>query len=408
MTDWLADNMIDRVLDWFAETILAALRQLWGLLSGTIFVSPDVTQLPQVTAFADTSLNIVNASYVLAFLWVAILVLGRDTIQSRSGPGELIPRLIIGLVAANFATPICSTLIEVANALTGALTGQDITAPESMRHLRDTTISSLGSQNGAPVGFLLLLIGLLIAILVAALVVQWIVRLGLLVVAVGIAPIALALHGTAQTEAVAKLWWRTVLGALGTVVMQATALHTTLSIFLDPDANFARLGVPGDPGVAMNLLIVMCMLWGIVKIPGLMRRWVTQSRPSAAGMILRVVLVQQLTHGISRALSSARSPGGRGTGRRRAANEADPPWPVTSGNVRNRPVPRPAGGHAAAPGRPLPRPSGAAPGRIGVAYPTGRAVRPYTRDELAQGVDAYTRAMKARTGTSAHNPRSTP
>lgn len=308
MGDWLADNVIERILNWFASTTLGALNVLWDLLSATVFISPDVTKLPQVTGFASTSLNVVNVSYVLAFLWVAILVLGRDTIQSRYGPGELIPRLIIGLIAANFAVPICSTLIELANALTAALTGQDITAPGSMQHLRNTTTGALTNQTGnSPASFLLLLIGLMIAILVGVLVVQWIVRLGVLVIAVGIAPIALALHGTPQTEGAAKLWWRTILATLGTVVMQATALHTTLSIFLNPATNLPMLGLPGDPGVTMNLLIVVCMLWGILKIPGLMRRWVTQSRPSAIGMIFRVVLIQQLTRGISNAFGPSRT-----------------------------------------------------------------------------------------------------
>jgi hypothetical protein len=66
----------------------------------------------------------------------------------------------------------------------------------------------------------------------------------MLVVAVGISPIALALHGTPQTEGAAKLWWRTLLGTLGTVVIQAVALHTTLAIFLNPDTNFPVLGLP--------------------------------------------------------------------------------------------------------------------------------------------------------------------
>lgn len=65
-----------------------------------------------------------------------------------------------------------------------------------------------------PASFLLLLIGPLIAVLVAVLVVQWIIRLRVLVVAVGIAPIAMALHGTPQTGCRA-----TILGTVGTVVM---------------------------------------------------------------------------------------------------------------------------------------------------------------------------------------------
>ena len=330
MGGWLVDNIISGVLNWFAKTIVGALNALWDLLSATVFVSPDVTQLPQVTGFASTSLGIVNACYVLAFLWVAILVMGRDTIQATYGPGELIPRLIIGLIAANFAIPLCSTIIGLANALTAALTSQDITAPGSMQHLRTTTATALNNQSGAsPAGFLLLLIGLLIAVLVAMLVVQWIIRLGVLVVAVGIAPIALALHGTPQTEGAAKLWWRTILGTLGTVVMQAVALHTTLSIFLNPNTNLTVLGLPGDPGAVMNLLIVVCLLWGVLKIPALMRRYITQNRPGTMGMILRVVLVQQISRGLSRALSAgrgARVPMARGGAR--GASRAGSGWPT--------------------------------------------------------------------------------
>ena len=332
MGGWLVDKLIGGILDWFAKTILGAVNALWDLLSATVFVSPDVTQLPQVTGFARTSLGIVNACYLLAFLWMAILVMGRDTIQAKYGPGELIPRLIIGLVAANFAVPLCSALIQLANAVTAALTSQDITAPDSMQHLRVTTVGAVNGQTGAdPASFLLLLIGLFIAVLVAVLVVQWIIRLGVLVVAVSIAPIALALHGTPQTEGAAKLWWRTILGTLGTVVMQAVALHTTLTIFLNPDTNLAVLGLPGDPGAVMNLLIVVCMLWGVIKIPALMRRYITQSRPSTMGMILRVVVVQQLTRGLSRAVSS-----GRGVARAvpvartasRGASRAASGWPT--------------------------------------------------------------------------------
>jgi hypothetical protein len=240
-------------------------------------------------------------------LWVALLILGRGTIQSRTGPGELIPRLVIGLIAANLALPICSTAITLANAVTGALTGQDITAPDSMRHLRQLTESALAHGTaGAPAGFLLLLIGALIAVLVGTLVVQWIIRLGVLIIAAGIAPLALALHGTPQTEAAAKLWWRTILGTLGTVLLQAVALHTTLSIFLDPAANLPALGLPGDPGAVLNLLIVVCLLWATVRIPSLMRRYVTRSRPNAAGNIVRFVLVQQITRGLRRAVGPAR------------------------------------------------------------------------------------------------------
>ena len=173
MGGWLADQLIGPILTWFAQTVIGALNALWELLSATAFVTPDVTQLPQVTAFAHTSLGVVNVCYVLAVLWTAILVMCRDTIQSLVGPGELVPRLVIGLVAANFAVPLCSAVIGLANALTAALTSQDITAPGSMRQLRNTTISALTNQTGAgPISVLLLIVGLLIAVLTGTLLVH--------------------------------------------------------------------------------------------------------------------------------------------------------------------------------------------------------------------------------------------
>ncbi|WP_433221877.1 conjugal transfer protein TrbL family protein [Dactylosporangium sp. CS-047395] len=422
MGDWFADQVIGHVTKWTAELVIGALNMLWDLLSATAFVSPDVTKLPQVTAFAATSLGVVNTCYVLAFLWAGITVMGRGTIQATAEPGEQLPRLVLGLIGANFAVPLCSALIDLANAFTAALTSQDITSPGSMQLLRATTVSIVASQNGDnPTGFLLVLTGLLVAVLTGTLLVQWIVRIGVLVVAVGIAPIALALHGTAQTEGAAKLWWRTMLGTLGIVVVQAFALHVTLRVFLSPDSNLAVLGVPmpnGEPSALLNLLIVVCLLWGIVKIPGLMRRYVTQSRPGALGTVLRVVVVQQLSKGISRALGGPRravrgagraAGGGGGAG----AGGSDRPWPVRPAG--GAPGARRAAGRGAAGRSGSAAPSGADQGRPATSGSAGRArsvppprqiwPRSYTRAELASGVDLYTRAMKAR---SARPPAAKP
>jgi hypothetical protein len=237
-------------------------------------------------------------------------------------------------------------------------------------------------------------------------------RCGLLIVLAGIAPIALALHGTPQTEGAAKLWWRAMLGATGTVVIQAAALHTTLTIFLSPDANLPVLGliVIPDAGATMNLLIVACLLFGILKVPGLMRRFVTQTKPGVSGQIFRLVVIQQLTRGLSRAFGGVSSAHRATTAGKHATTAgqtvADPPWPTISPRGGGRSVPpspttRPGGAV-----RPLPRPAGAAPGRVGVA--SGRPIRPYTPEELANGVDLYTRALKARGAASTTRGRTTP
>jgi hypothetical protein len=439
MTSWVIGSLIDAILKWLAGVIVGGLNILWNLLSATAFNTPDVTALTEVKSISTTSLAVVNTVYVLAILWMAILVLGRDTIQGRYGPGELIPRLVIGLIGANLAMPLCSQLIGLANALTTALTSQDITSPGSMQQMRQLVTGSLVDQTGNdPGGFLLILIGLVIAVMVAMLLVQWIVRLGILIVAVGVAPIALALHGTPQTEPAAKLWWRTVLGALGTVLLQAVALHTTLTVFLSPRSDLPELGLPGNPGTVMKLLIVLCLLWAILKIPSMMRRYVTKSSPSQVGTIVRVMLVQQLTRGLSRAAGrrgaarTAAAASGRGPGGGPAAGGADRPWPTApSRGGGSRPLPRPtantraganrtplaasdrasrlAPDRASRPARvPSRPPAGAGPGVVGTAYPTGRPVKPYTQQEIAGGVDVYTQSLRRRGSTAASRGTSTP
>src|SRR3954451_7113223 len=169
--------MINAIIKWFAGVIVGGLNVLWGLLAVTAFTTPDVTVLAEVRSIAGTSLAVVNTVYVLAILWMAILVMGRDTIQSRYGLGELIPRLVIGLIGANLAMPLCSQLIGLANAVTAALTSQDITSPASLKQMPHWAPASLGAWKGsAAAGFLLLLIGLVIAVMVGVLLVQWIGR----------------------------------------------------------------------------------------------------------------------------------------------------------------------------------------------------------------------------------------
>lgn len=429
MPSWVIGPMIDAIIKWCAGVIVGGLNILWDLLSATAFTTPDVTVLAEVKTIASTSLAVVNTVYVLAILWMAILVMGRDTIQSRYGLGELIPRLVIGLIGANMAMPVCSQLIGLANAVTAALTSQDITSPGSMKQMQQLVAGSLGDQSGNdPAGFLLLLIGLVIAVMVGVLLVQWIVRIGILIVAVGVAPIALALHGTPHTEPAAKLWWRTMLGALGTVLIQAVALHTTLTVFLSPKSDLPALGLPGNPGAVMKLMVVLCLLWSIIKVPAMMRRYVSKSSPSGVGTIVRVMLVQQLTRGLSRAVGpgAARTAAtsGRGPGARAAAGRTARPWPTgPSRGGGSRPLPRPAANPLPAaerPSQPAPArpprparvpsrpPAGAGPGVVGTAYPTGRPVKPYTREEIAGGVDVYTQSLRRRAATTPSRGTTTP
>ena len=321
----------NQALDFLAQAVLLVIKTLWGLLSQTAFTTPDVTSLPQVTAITSTSLMIVNVGFVLAILTAGIVVMTRDTLQSRYGVGEVLPRLVVGWIAANFAIPICRTLIRIANALTQALTGDGIASTDAFTHLQRVTVDALTSP---PSALLAVIIGVFIAALTATLIVTWLVRLGVLIVLAGIAPVALACHCLVYLDGAARLWWRAMVGTLGTVLLQALALHTTLAVFLNPDANVAALGLPDDPTGTFNLLIVACLLWVVIKIPGLMRRYVTRGgggQHNIAGVLLRMVVVQRVT-GLLRLPMHARG-GGRAPGAARAAGGVRGGGPRGSGGA---------------------------------------------------------------------------
>lgn len=296
----LPSAVFDAMLGWLSALLLGALQLLWGLLSRFAFTSPDVTALPQVAQVASRSVWVVDTVYVLAVLAAAILVMTRETLQVRYGIGELAPRLLIGLVAANLATPLCRGLIETANALTQGLTGDAITASGSLGLLTSTVTTAVTSPEAAPQRFLLAVILMLLLALTVMLLFTWLVRVAVLVVLCGIAPLGLACHGLPQTEPVARLWWRSMLAALGVVVVQAFALHATVTVFLSPQANLPALGIPLDPAGTINLFIVACLLWATVRIPSLARRFVTGGRPSPIATVVRVVLMQQVTRGLIR------------------------------------------------------------------------------------------------------------
>jgi hypothetical protein len=347
------------IVQWLlGEFLVKALTWVWGLLAQTAFVTPDVTGLPQVTVISGRSLVIANTCYLLVITTAGIIIMTRETIQSRYGVAELAPRLVVGLIAANMATPICTTLIRLGNGLTTALTGDSLAGTGAVNQMSRVVTDALTSPTNA---LLCLVIGLLILVLAGALLATWLVRIGVLVVLVGVAPAALACHGLPQLEGAARLWWRSILATLGIVVLQALGLHLALSVFLDPNANLPDVGLPNDPTGTFNLFIVACLLWAVVKIPGLMRRYVTSGgRHNIAGSLIRVVLVQQLTRWLSHGLAghgprAAATTAARSRtaataaagGRMPRPLHARPTLPQFSHAETQQPLPRPAGTRSA-------------------------------------------------------------
>lgn len=368
--------VLDKAIGWILDTVVRdSLNWVWSLLTATLFHLPDVTDVPQVQALSARALLLVNTAYVLVIIVTGLLVMTHGSLQIRYGAGELLPRLVFGLGAANFATPICVAIIETANTAVQALTGQGIASTDSYKQLLRMIDQQLSNPAAA---VLTAVIGLILVVLAVLLLTGWITRWILLIVLCGIAPVALACHGIPWTEGAAQLWWRSMGGIGLTVVVQAVALNTGLTIMLDPDANYATYGLPVEPDGLLNLIIIAVLLWATVRIPSLVHRHLSASgnRQNIFGALVRLVIAQQITRRLGSALrATTRAPHGahRGTGGRHVTGRAtgNPLRGFTPRPPRSSPPPGPPTppGAPTGPTSPGGNSSGTASGWQGAAGP---------------------------------------
>ncbi|GGK31307.1 hypothetical protein GCM10010124_25090 [Pilimelia terevasa] len=273
--DWIFDGMLDKL----ARALLAAFDALLALLTKVLLLTPDVTNLPQVKALTDRSVWVVDTVFVLAFVAAGtVCVVSGASENARYQAKDLLPRMVVGFIAAHFSPLVCSQAITLANALVAAFTGRpgtDDSPTKAMRHHLNAAITG-----GSGIALFLVLIGVLVVVLAAVAVFQMLVRTCALLVLATFAPIALALHATPATDGLARLWWRGFAGCLAVPVLQAFTLQAGGWMLTNPDLLLPNLGLPGEPLEVLNLMIVVVLLWTTVKIPGLVAK---HTRSPAAG-----------------------------------------------------------------------------------------------------------------------------
>ena len=247
MDDWIKDlvnTLINTVLDALTSATQAALNWVLGLLSSTVFTSPNVTTLPQVTYIAGHAQLAANAFMVLIVMVVGIVAMTHGSVQERYALKEMLPRVVIGFAAANLAIPIVAAVIAGANAVTAAMVGDAFNSQDSFDQIKRVVIDTTSD----PAMFLVaLVLRELVLWMLVLLVITWLGRLSVLLVVAGTAPVALMCHALAFTEPVARIWWRSLLSCLAVQVLQAITLHMAVATLLSSNANLPALGLPQRP-----------------------------------------------------------------------------------------------------------------------------------------------------------------
>ncbi len=284
--------ILDGIFSWFADAILDVLNAIIAAITKALLRTPDVTVLPQVQALTGRSVLIVDTVFVLVFIAVGALTMfaGGDE-RARYTAKDLLPRCVVGFVAAHFSQLIASKLIELANALTGALTEVDAGSDGGLGGMKN---SILATRDSAGALFFVVCVAIIV-VLLATTAISMIVRFAIVLILTTIAPIALACHALPQTDGAARLWWRAYVGVLAIPPVQGLFLAAGQWMLTDSRHMLPLLGLPVEPGGVLNLFVVMVLLWTAVRVPSIMRRLIASPNANnnrVLGAVVRVVAVQ--------------------------------------------------------------------------------------------------------------------
>lgn len=262
--------------DWFRSVVQSALDPVLSFLGQTILATPGVADEYRVKELWGVSAGIANGLLILFALVGAGIVMGHETVQSRHALKDILPRLIVGAIAANASLAVAGLLIHTANALSQAFLGEGVDPVNATAAIRDLVVAPIATG-----GIFVILVGLVVAVLTIMLVCIYIARVATLILLVVAAPLALICHALPQTDGLAQLWWRSVLGLFAVQVGQSLVLVTALRVFFDSDHH--ALGFALGGGV-VDMLLCICLLWVLVKIPSWVGRWVRSGQRRGGGV----------------------------------------------------------------------------------------------------------------------------
>jgi hypothetical protein len=278
---------IEAAIDsWFRDVVTSALNPILDLLGHTLLATPNVTAQSRIGQLWQMTEGIADAFLVLFVLVGGAIVMGHETVQTRTAVKDVLPRIVFAAIAVNASLSVAGLVISTADSLSQAVLGQGVDPSQATVVLRQLVLGSLAGG-----GIFVVLLGGVVAVLAIVLLATYVVRLALVILLVVAAPICLVCHALPQTEGLAKLWWRAFAGTLAVQVAQSLVLITALRVFL-ASGGPANLGIASTGGL-VDLLVSACLCWVLVKIPGWVSRVVFSGSRGHGGIgrVVRDVIV---------------------------------------------------------------------------------------------------------------------
>ena len=212
----------------------------------------------------------VVTSAALAFIigWIGLSLITQEPLGARqAGWRELIPRLVLGVVAAAASLWWCALVIDVAHAISGFIAVTlDVTPSDLLRAPVETLLTAV---EGGSVGLALLLalIYLIYAFFCIYLLVQMVLRLALIDLLLVLAPAAMGLWILPHSSGWSRHWLRLFV----TTVFQQAVQLIALALGIGFLAELAPIGVfEPTRDLIWKLLMSLAFIYLATRVPSML------------------------------------------------------------------------------------------------------------------------------------------
>ena len=211
---------------------------------------------------------IASAALVVILGWMGLTLIISDHVgRAQAGWREMVPRLVLGLVAAASSLWWCALVIDVADAVSGFVAvSLGVTAGDMLRSTLHTLMTAV--QAGS-VGMALLLAALYMVygFFVLYVIVQMVLRLALIDILLALAPIALGLWILPHTAGWGRHWLRLFMTTVFQQAIQLIALALGFG-FLNEVAAIAAFEPVQD--LVWKLLMSLAFVYMATRVPSLL------------------------------------------------------------------------------------------------------------------------------------------
>ena len=200
--------------------------------------------------------------------WMGLsLIVGDHVGRAQAGWRELVPRLLLGLVAAAASLWWCALVIDVADAVSGFIAAElGVTAGDMLRSTLQTLLRAV-QVGSVGMALLLALIYLVYAFFVLYLVVQMVLRLALIDILLALAPVALGLWILPHTAGWGRHWLRLFMTTVFQQAIQLVALALGIG-FLNQYAAIG--GADAMQDLAWKLLMSLAFIYLATRVPSML------------------------------------------------------------------------------------------------------------------------------------------